>query len=390
MIDAYKKMVDQRAKRIPLQHILGTAAMGDIDIEVGPGVFVPRPETELLLGWALAFLGSCDQHPPVVLDLCTGSGALALAIANARPDAVVHAVELEPRALAWARRNADAREQAGDAPIRLYQGDVTDRTLLAGLEGGVDLIVSNPPYIPEGVELEPEVADHDPHSALFAGPDGLSVIKPMISNVARWLRIGGAVGIEHDDTNGCRRGGTVRVPPGVRRGRGAPGPRRQAALRGRPARRHGYRGAACRGRRRGLKEWAGEYRLRLWPSRFTLRRNECGQECAEGRAAGRAPHGHAVRNRRGRIRQRGCRRPPAGQGSRTRHAGSRARRLVEHDRRPGVQRPPADARPDPGVLARRAESRCGTSAFAGVGPRRHPGDGHAAHAAAPGRPRTAA
>ncbi|MFC0452751.1 peptide chain release factor N(5)-glutamine methyltransferase [Rhodococcus jostii] len=202
VIDAYKKMVDQRAKRIPLQYILGTAAMGDIDIEVGPGVFVPRPETELLLGWALAFLGSCDQHPPVVLDLCTGSGALALAIANARPDAVVHAVELEPHALAWARRNADSREQAGDTPIRLYQGDVTDRTLLAGLEGGVDLIVSNPPYIPEGVELEPEVADHDPHSALFAGPDGLSVIKPMISNVARWLRIGGAVGIEHDDTNG--------------------------------------------------------------------------------------------------------------------------------------------------------------------------------------------
>ncbi|MDV7357474.1 peptide chain release factor N(5)-glutamine methyltransferase [Rhodococcus sp. NPDC019627] len=203
VIDAYKKMVEQRAKRIPLQYILGTAAMGDIDIEVGPGVFVPRPETELLLGWALAFLGSCDQHPPVVMDLCTGSGALALAIAHARPDAVVHAVELEPHALAWARRNADARAQAGDTPIKLYQGDVTDRTILTGLEGAVDLIVANPPYIPEGAELEPEVADHDPHSALFAGPDGLSVIKPMISNVARWLRIGGAVGIEHDDTNGA-------------------------------------------------------------------------------------------------------------------------------------------------------------------------------------------
>lgn len=202
VIEAYRTMVAQRAKRIPLQYILGTAAMGNIDVEVGPGVFVPRPETELLLGWALAFLGTCGQHPPVVVDLCTGTGALALAIAEARPDAVVHAVELEPHALAWARRNADARENAGDTPIQLHQGDVTDRTLLPGLEGGVDLIVANPPYIPEDAVLEPEVADHDPHSALFGGPDGLSVIKPMIANVARWLRIGGAVGVEHDDTNG--------------------------------------------------------------------------------------------------------------------------------------------------------------------------------------------
>ncbi len=114
-------MVDQRAKRIPLQYILGTAAMGDIDIEVGPGVFVPRPETELLLGWALAFLGSCDQHPPVVLDLCTGSGALALAIATPAPTPSYTPSNWNRHALAWARRNADAREQAGDAPIRLYQ-----------------------------------------------------------------------------------------------------------------------------------------------------------------------------------------------------------------------------------------------------------------------------
>ncbi|MFD4369606.1 peptide chain release factor N(5)-glutamine methyltransferase [Rhodococcus sp. NPDC058521] len=202
VIDAYRVMVAKRAERIPLQYILGTAAMGNIDVEVGPGVFVPRPETELLLAWALAFLGTCDQRPPVVLDLCTGTGALALAIAQARPDAVVHAVEKEPHALAWARRNAGARQDAGDTPIHLHQGDVTDRTLLSSLEGGVDLVVANPPYIPEGAELEPEVAEHDPHTALFGGVDGLSVIKPMIGNVARWLRIGGAVGVEHDDTNG--------------------------------------------------------------------------------------------------------------------------------------------------------------------------------------------
>ncbi|WP_430331928.1 peptide chain release factor N(5)-glutamine methyltransferase [Rhodococcus sp. ACT016] len=202
VIEEYRTLVARRAERIPLQYIVGSTAMGNVSLEVGPGVFVPRPETELLLAWALAHLEASGLRAPVVMDLCTGSGALALAIAHARPDAVVHAVELEPRALAWARRNADRRAAAGDTPINLVQGDVTDRSLLTALEGGVDLIVSNPPYIPEGAVLDPEVADHDPYSALFGGVDGLSVIKPMVNNIARWLRIGGAVGVEHDDTNG--------------------------------------------------------------------------------------------------------------------------------------------------------------------------------------------
>ncbi|BCN48489.1 release factor glutamine methyltransferase [Prescottella equi] len=202
VIEEYRELVARRVQRIPLQHITGSTAMGNVSLEVGPGVFVPRPETELLLAWALAHLEASGRRAPVVLDLCTGTGALALAIAHARPDAVVHAVELQPQALAWARRNADRRRDAGDTPINLVQGDVTDRALLTELEGGVDLVVSNPPYIPEGAVLDPEVADHDPHTALFGGADGLSVIKPMINNIARWLRIGGAVGIEHDDTNG--------------------------------------------------------------------------------------------------------------------------------------------------------------------------------------------
>ncbi|ORI14443.1 peptide chain release factor N(5)-glutamine methyltransferase [Rhodococcus sp. 1168] len=204
VIEAYQKTIAQRAKRIPLQYITGTTALGNIDVEVGPGVFVPRPETELLLGWALAFLEGVDHRPPVVLDLCTGSGALALAVANARPDAQVHAVELDPSALAWARRNADLRARLGDTPITLHHGDVTDRSLLAELDGRVDVIVANPPYIPEDAVLEPEVADHDPHIALFGGVDGLSVIGPMIDNIARWLRIGGGVGVEHDDSHGER------------------------------------------------------------------------------------------------------------------------------------------------------------------------------------------
>ncbi|KAA0018052.1 peptide chain release factor N(5)-glutamine methyltransferase [Antrihabitans cavernicola] len=204
VLDAYRKMIDQRAKRIPLQYITGVSAMGDIDVEVGPGVFVPRPETELLLGWSLAFLESCDRHPPVILDLCTGSGALALAIAHARPDGEVHAVELEFKAMTWARRNADLRASAGDTRITLHDGDVTDRSLLTELDGAVDIVVANPPYVPAGTVLDPEVAEHDPHSALFAGSEGLDVITPMVGNIARWLRAGGGAAVEHDDSNGAQ------------------------------------------------------------------------------------------------------------------------------------------------------------------------------------------
>ncbi|MGX1774818.1 peptide chain release factor N(5)-glutamine methyltransferase [Nocardia brasiliensis] len=200
---AYRALVARRAERIPLQHLTGTAAMGDIELAVGPGVFVPRPETELLFAWALAQLAALPHdHAPIVVDLCTGSGALALAIAHARPDAVVHAVELDPAALRWVRRNADQRGADGDTPIVLHAADVTDPNLLRELDGRVDVVVSNPPYIPEGAQLDPEVADHDPHLALFGGPDGLDVIRGMLPTIVRLLRPGGSTAIEHDDANG--------------------------------------------------------------------------------------------------------------------------------------------------------------------------------------------
>ncbi|MFI6775861.1 peptide chain release factor N(5)-glutamine methyltransferase [Nocardia sp. NPDC050412] len=203
LIEEYRALVDRRAQRIPLQHLTGTAAIGEIELAVGPGVFVPRPETELLFAWALAQLEALPHdHTPVVVDLCTGSGALALAIARARPDAEVHAIEIDPAALQWARRNADLRIAEGDTPISLYADDVADSNLLTELNGKVDLVVANPPYIPEGAELDPEVADHDPHLALFGGPDGLDVIRRMIPTITRLLRPGGSCGIEHDDTNG--------------------------------------------------------------------------------------------------------------------------------------------------------------------------------------------
>jgi release factor glutamine methyltransferase len=200
VIDQLHKLVRVRASRIPLQHILGWAPMGPISVEVGPGVFVPRPETELLMEWGLKALVGVSS--PVVVDLCTGTGALALSIAHARPDAVVHAVEIDPQALAWTRRNADARSAAGDTPVRLHSGDATDPSLLSDLDGLVDLVVCNPPYVPEGVEVQPEVGVHDPHHAVFSGADGLDVIRHVVAAAARWLKPGGWVGIEHDDTQG--------------------------------------------------------------------------------------------------------------------------------------------------------------------------------------------
>jgi release factor glutamine methyltransferase len=199
VVDAFGQLVTRRASREPLQHLTGSAWLGNIDITVGPGVFVPRPETDLLLAWGLTVL---PPENPLVVDLCTGSGALALALANARPDAVVHAVEIDSVALSWARRNADLRAEAGDTRIRLHSGDVTDPKLLADLEGTVDLVLCNPPYVPSGTPVPPEVAEHDPALAVFGGPDGLEVIRHVVTCAARLLRPGGWVGIEHDDTQG--------------------------------------------------------------------------------------------------------------------------------------------------------------------------------------------
>ncbi|HKO00033.1 MAG TPA: peptide chain release factor N(5)-glutamine methyltransferase [Pseudonocardiaceae bacterium] len=197
VVDAIGQLVGQRAKHVPLQHLTGWAAMGAITVGVGPGVFVPRPETEGLLEWGLAQLAGVPE--PVVVDLCTGSGALALAVAAARHDATVHAVELDAVALAWARQNAELRAQSGDPPIRLYAGDVTDPQLFTDLDGSVHLVLCNPPYVPEGMPVPPEVAEHDPHAAVFAGPDGLAVIRPVVALAARLLTAGGAVAIEHDE-----------------------------------------------------------------------------------------------------------------------------------------------------------------------------------------------
>lgn len=201
VVDAIGQLVAQRAKRVPLQHLTGWAALGHITVDVGSGVFIPRPETELLLEWGLKLLRG--REFPVVVDLCTGSGALALAVANAVPDAVVYAVDIDAQALAWARHNADARAAEGDTPIRLYSGDIADSTLFAELDGLVDLVLCNPPYVPEGTPVPPEVSDYDPARAVFAAESGLAAIRHALAVSARLLRPGGGLAIEHDDTHGA-------------------------------------------------------------------------------------------------------------------------------------------------------------------------------------------
>jgi release factor glutamine methyltransferase len=192
--ERYAALVARRAAREPLQHLTGTAAFRHVDLAVGPGVFVPRPETELLAGWAVE--RARERQRPVVVDLCTGSGAIALSVATEVPGAVVHAVELDPGAVGWARRNL-----AGSG-VALHEQDMAEA--VPELNGTVDVVVCNPPYIPlEAWEsVAPEARDHDPALALWSGDDGLVAMRVLEATAARLLRPGGVVGAEHADVQG--------------------------------------------------------------------------------------------------------------------------------------------------------------------------------------------
>ncbi|RBY84031.1 peptide chain release factor N(5)-glutamine methyltransferase [Blastococcus sp. TF02A-26] len=208
----FAALVGQRADRVPLQHLTGRAPFRYLELAVGPGVFVPRPETEQIVEWALTRLAGVPA--PVVVDLGTGSGAIALSIAHEHPGARVIAVERDPDAIEWTRVNAAARAAAGDRPVEVLSGDMTDPRLLTDLDGRVDLVVSNPPYVPDGARLPREVADHDPPLALWGGPDGLDVVRGLLTTAARLLRPGGALGIEHADQQGTALPALVRAHGG--------------------------------------------------------------------------------------------------------------------------------------------------------------------------------
>ena len=196
----FRELVRQRATRVPLQHLTGAAPFRHLELKVGEGVFIPRPETELLVGWALGWLGR--RPGALVVDLCAGSGAIAAAVAAEATRPAVYAVERDPTALVWLRRNADELVLAG-LPVTVVSGDATDPDVLADLDGSVDLVLTNPPYVPEidAAALPPEVTEHDPRTAVFGGTDGLDVIRALIPRAAALLRPGGAVAIEHDESH---------------------------------------------------------------------------------------------------------------------------------------------------------------------------------------------
>ena len=182
-------LVERRVAGEPLQHLTGLAPFRTVELEVGPGVFIPRPETEVMTGWVLERLAGAAR--PVVVELCAGSGAITKALATEFPDAAYHCVELSPDAHAYLVRNL-----AGlDVDVRL--GDMADS--FGDLDGTVDFVVANPPYVPleHWADVPAEVRDFDPTLALVSGADGLDAMRVVADVAARLLRPGGWVAAEH-------------------------------------------------------------------------------------------------------------------------------------------------------------------------------------------------
>ena len=192
LVERYEASIRRRVARVPLQHIVGTQAFRDITVRVSPDVLVPRPETELLVSWALELLPPPSAGARCVLDVGTGSGCIASALASERRDVTVIALDAAPAATAIAQANIAA----------LGLGDrvtVVVSDLFAALAPTrADLIVSNPPYIPTGVvdTLAPEITDHEPRAAIDGGPDGLALIRRLVAEAPRWLGPGAPLVLE--------------------------------------------------------------------------------------------------------------------------------------------------------------------------------------------------
>lgn len=217
---AFHALVAQRCARIPLQHITGRAAFRHLEIAVGPGVLIPRPETELVVEAALRFIAANRVGRVKVVDLCSGSAAMTASLAIEAGDADVFGLEFEPDAFGWGRRTvqdlAKAISAAG-SQVELRQGDVRGcaERELRDLRGCCDVVVSNPPYIPTwAVPRDPEVATHEPAAALYGGADGMEFVGAVADAAAALLKAGGLLVIEHGDVQG--EAGEVSVPRTLR------------------------------------------------------------------------------------------------------------------------------------------------------------------------------
>lgn len=196
------ELVRQRERRVPLDRLLGQVRFRALELVIGEGTFAPQPETSAVVDWCVATLERAGLQYPRIVDLCTGPGTIALALAHEVPGAEVHAVEISPAAFAWAQRNAEGRRAAGDPPVLLHLADAA--TALRSLEGTFDMVVSNPPYVADHElgDLEPEVREHDPGIAVRGGPDGLDLVRVVERAAARLCREGGLLAIEHSDRQG--------------------------------------------------------------------------------------------------------------------------------------------------------------------------------------------
>ena len=192
--ETFWKLLDARAAHQPLQYLTGVAYFRYLDIQVGPGVLVPRPESELLVQ---AVLDHCEKLPGMVsvVDLGSGSGALALAISTENPRTRVIAVEKDPAAIEWLKKNVSRINEQ----VRIVESDVVE-----ALEGVTcDVVIANPPYVPDSQELPRDVADHEPAVALFGGPTGLDIPGRFIDTAARLLKPGGFFALEHTEDQGA-------------------------------------------------------------------------------------------------------------------------------------------------------------------------------------------
>src|SRR5690554_1560243 len=190
-----RKLVARRASREPLQHITGRAPFRNLELAVGPGVFVPRPETEQVVQFAIDALWAIPSEHPVAVDLGSGSGAIALAMATEVPHSIVYAAENSPEAFTWTSRNI---EESGATNAHLVFVDLADA--FSELDGEVDVVISNPPYIPaDAIPRDPEVRNFDPAHALFSGADGLDAVRQVSQTALRLLHPGGTLVIEHGE-----------------------------------------------------------------------------------------------------------------------------------------------------------------------------------------------